>query len=214
MVVAADDVGDPHVMVVHDNGQHIGGCAVGAQDHHVVKGFVLHADGALDGIVDGCLAVVRHANAHDERPVARSAAIAPWRAHGKAIGHGALPHVIELGVAHITAIGGAAGQKLLRHFGVPRGALGLHDRGPVALKPKPAKRIVDGVDGLACGALPVGVLDAKQKFAAMVVGEQPVEKGGARTADMQESGWRGGEAGDDVHEGYASGLGSCGLRGE
>ena len=51
-----------------------------------------------------------------------------------------------------------------------------------------------------CGrARAVGVLDAQQELAAVVAGEQPVEQRGARAADMQEAGRRGGEAGDDGH---------------
>jgi predicted DNA-binding protein with PD1-like motif len=37
VVVAADDVGDAHVVVVDDDGQHVGGYAVRAQDDDIVE---------------------------------------------------------------------------------------------------------------------------------------------------------------------------------
>ena len=41
MVVAADDVGHAHVVVVDDDGEHVGRRAVGAQQHEVVEVLVL-----------------------------------------------------------------------------------------------------------------------------------------------------------------------------
>ena len=37
MIVAADHVGDAHVMVVHHDRQHVSRRSVGAQQHHVVE---------------------------------------------------------------------------------------------------------------------------------------------------------------------------------
>ncbi len=57
MVVAADDVGDAHVVVVDHDREHVGRRAVGAQQDEVVEVLVLPDDAALHLIVDHGLAV-------------------------------------------------------------------------------------------------------------------------------------------------------------
>ena len=52
MVVAADDVGDAHVVIIDYDGEHIGRRAVGAQQHQIVQVLVLPDHAALDLIVD------------------------------------------------------------------------------------------------------------------------------------------------------------------
>ena len=53
MVVAANDMGDPHVMIIDHDGEHIGRRSVGAQQHHVIKLGILHRHITLHRIVDG-----------------------------------------------------------------------------------------------------------------------------------------------------------------
>ena len=66
MVVAADDVGDAHVMVVDHHRQHVGRRAVGAQQDEIVELGVLDRDPALDQVVDHRLALARGLEADDE----------------------------------------------------------------------------------------------------------------------------------------------------
>ena len=47
VVVAADDVGDAHVVVVDDDGEHVGRVAVRAQEDEVVEVLVGEDDAAL-----------------------------------------------------------------------------------------------------------------------------------------------------------------------
>ncbi len=56
VVVAADDVGHAHVVVVHHHRQHVGRVAVGAQQHEIVEVLVLPGDAALDLVLDHGLA--------------------------------------------------------------------------------------------------------------------------------------------------------------
>ena len=56
MVVAADDVGDAHVVVVDHDREHVGRRAVRAQQHEVVEVLVLPDDAALHLILDRGLA--------------------------------------------------------------------------------------------------------------------------------------------------------------
>ena len=56
VVVAADDVGDAHVVVVDDDREHVGRRAVGAQEDEVVEVLVLEDDAALHLVLDHGLA--------------------------------------------------------------------------------------------------------------------------------------------------------------
>jgi hypothetical protein len=56
VVVAADDVGDGHVVVVHHHGVQVGRRAVGAEDDHVVQLGGADADRALHEVVHHGLA--------------------------------------------------------------------------------------------------------------------------------------------------------------
>ena len=78
MVITANDMGNPHVMIINDDGQHVGWRAIGAQDHHVVKRLVLHRDPALHGVINCRLAAVRHLHAYDKGAVGRVTAVPPW----------------------------------------------------------------------------------------------------------------------------------------
>ena len=96
-------------------------------------------------------------------------------------------------------IGLAGGQHLAGHLGVTRRARELIGDVAVPLQAEPRQAVEDRGDRGLGGAGAVGVLDAQQELAAVVAREQPVEERGARAADMQEAGRRGGEAGDDGH---------------
>jgi hypothetical protein len=66
MVVAADDVGDAHVVIVDHHRQHVGRRAVGAEQDEIVELGVLDGDPALDLVVDRRLALARRLEADDE----------------------------------------------------------------------------------------------------------------------------------------------------
>ena len=68
---------------------------------------------------------------------------------------------------------------------------------PVPIEAEPAHAVEDRLDRRLGGAGAVGVLDAEQELATVMAGEEPVEQGGARAADMEEAGRRRREAGDD-----------------
>ncbi len=212
VIVAADHVRDVHVVVVDDDGQHVGRRAVGAQQDHVVELGVLDLDLALHGILDHGLAALRRLEANDRRHAGRRvrrlavapAAVVAHRHAGLAL---RVAHLLEFLGRGVAVIGLAHGQHLLRHLGVPRRARELVGDLAVPRQAEPGQAVEDGVDGRRRGARAVGVLDAQQVLAAVVAGEQPVEQGGARAADMQVAGRRGGEAGNDLHcRGHCSGY--------
>ena len=114
-----------------------------------------------------------------------------------ALGLGLLALRGELLLRHVAAIGVAALEQLVRHFGVPRPELRLVIFVAVPIEAEPAHPVEDRVDRLRRRARLVGIFDAQQELAAVVAGEEPVEQRRARAADVQEAGRRGGEAGDD-----------------
>jgi len=56
MIVASDDVGDAHVVIVDHDGEHVGRVAVAAQQHEIVEVLVLPDHAALHLILDHGLA--------------------------------------------------------------------------------------------------------------------------------------------------------------
>ena len=70
MVVAADHVGDAHVVIVDDHREHVGRRSVGAQQDEIVELGVLDRHPALDPVLDHRLAFARRLEADDERLVA------------------------------------------------------------------------------------------------------------------------------------------------
>src|SRR3982750_4494240 len=69
------------------------------------------------------------------------------------------------------------------------------DLGPlVPVEAEPAEAVEDGLQRLGDVALLVGVVDAQDELAAVLAGEQPVEKGRADAADVQVAGRAGGES--------------------
>ena len=124
VVVAADDVGDRHVVVVDHHREHVGRRAVGAQQDHVVELRVGEAHLALDPILDDGLAVARRLQPDHRR--ARRAAPRPDRDRASGRRSTALRPSARACAAHrrellrraVAAIGRAARQQLPRHLGV------------------------------------------------------------------------------------------------
>ena len=92
----------------------------------------------------------------------------------------------------------AGGQETFRYLTVACRTAELVDHLAVPLEFKPLQAVQNGCDRGVGRPLPVGVLDPKQHFAAMLAGEEPVEQGGAGSSDMEEAGRRGGKACDDL----------------
>ena len=87
-----------------------------------------------------------------------------------------------------AAIGMAALDQRVGDLGMARGPLELEHRRFVAVEAKPGQAVENRVDRRLGRAGAVGILDTKQILAAVMAGEQPVEQGSARTADMKIAG--------------------------
>ena len=169
VVVAADDVGDAHVVVVDDDREHVGRIAVRAQQHQVVELLVGEDDLALHLVVDDRLAVLARAQADrrlDARRRLRGVAVAPAPvvAHRLAFGARLGAHLLELLLARVAAIGAARGEHLLDDLAVAVGARELADRLAVPSQPEPGEPVEDRLDRRFGRAFAVGVLDPSRNL--------------------------------------------------
>ena len=70
MVVAADHVSDPHVVIVDHHRKHVGRRSVRAQQDEIVEFGILDGHAALNAVVDDRLTLARRLEADHERLVA------------------------------------------------------------------------------------------------------------------------------------------------
>ena len=211
MVVAADHVGDAHVVVVDHHRQHVGRVAVAAQQHEVVEVFVLPDHAALNLVLDHGLAGLRRLQAdgrlHAGRRLGRIAVPPqPVIEAGAALGARLLAHRRQFLRGGVAPVGLAAGEQLLGDLAVARGAGELVDDVAVPIEPQPLQPVENGCYRRLGRALAVGVLDPQQHLAAGFPGIEPVEQRGPGAADVEEAGGRGGEACDDGIGHYRGGA--------
>jgi hypothetical protein len=203
MIVAANDVGDAHVMVVNHHRQHIGGRAVGAQQDHVVQLCILDDDAALHRILDHGFACLWGLDAdHIGRAFGRflrraiaPAAIIAHRLLGCPLLFAQRGQFLGRGIAFIRM---ATVEQLLRDLRMARCAGELEHRFFVSAQPKPVQTVENRGDCFVRRAGAVGILDPQQEAAAMVAREQPVEERRARATDVQEASRRRREPRNDL----------------
>ena len=202
VIVATDDVGHVHVVVVDHDREHVGRGLVGAQQHQVVEVLVLPDHATLDLILDDGLALGRRLEADDRLDAGRRlfriavapAAVVELRASFAPRG---FAHFCELLGTRVTVIGFAGGKQRFRDLAVARGAGELRDRLAVPVEAEPGQPVEDRRDRGLGRALAVGILDAQQHLAAASARIEPIEQRRACAADVQEAGRGGREAGDD-----------------
>ena len=205
MVVASDDVADAHVPVVHDNAEVVGRHAVAAHDDQIVEFAVGDRNRPLDHVVEGDHPVLRRPEADHRSDTIRrlrqgfSGFRPPASVVTRFVAARLLrfAHDVEFFLAGIAIIGVAFLQQLIDHFLVPLHALHLVIRTLVPVEAEPGHAVKNGLHGSLGGAFLVGVLDAQNEFAAHLAGVSPGKQRGARAADMQIAGGRGGETGAD-----------------
>ena len=197
MVLAADDVGDAEVDVVDHARQQIEPAAVLAPDHRVAEQFRVEPLGATDQIGP----FDRRVMIEPEAPV-RRAALGRRRAAGLALVDRRKPapeqHLaaeIELLWRFVTGIDASGGLQPFELAFVQIEPLRLAHH-HVGIDPEPAEIVADRGIELGRRALGVGVVDAQDELAAVLLREQEIVQRGADIADVEPAGRRGGEAGD------------------
>ena len=194
VVLAADDVADAEVEVVDDRGEEVGGGAVLAADDGVAEGRELDLDGAADQVGEGDRAVRQ-----EEAPVRRPVGVRGARCQGGTVVAGRLA-AGELGPAPglqllrglEAGVDGTTGPEPLERSLVEGGALAL----PVLLVPthaEPGQILADRPLEVGARALAVGVVEAEDEAARLLAGEEPVDHGRARVAQMEQPGRARGE---------------------
>ena len=226
VVVAANDVGDVHVVIIDHNRQHVGRRVVGAQEHEIVDLGRMDFHGALDAVFDDAVPAIRRAQADDIGRVCRRGrpAIAPGRAERRqqgarfgeqggffGVAESLLPRGqslflaevapgLKLFGADIAAERRAARDHLMGDIGMPARAFGLHERRLVRRKAEPVHRVEDGGGRFRRGAFVVGVLDAQQETPAVPFREKVVEKRGACPSNVKHPGGGRGKSRNDAHD--------------
>jgi hypothetical protein len=216
VVVAANDVGDAHVVVIDHHGVHVGRRAIRTQDDEIVEVFGLEHDLALHVIVDNDIAAERGLDADDRGNAFGRfglVAIAPVAviARGFAGSAGFFAHLVELGGRAVAVIGVAHFHQLAGDFSMAIGAAELADRLAIPIEAQPLEAIDQRNNGGFGGAFAVGVLDTEQHLAALVLGIGPTEQRRAGASNVEIASRGRGETGDDLGHGTGM-LGEFGSR--
>ena len=198
MVIAANNMGDAHIMVVHHDRQHIGRRAVGTQQHQIVKLRIVGADAALHRVIYHRLTTLRRFEAHHKRR-AVAVLVAARAVITRRLAGGArrLAHRLYFLRRAGAFIGFAFVQKPLGNLDMAGRVLVLEQRRFIGIKAEPGHAVENGINGLLGRAGAVSILDAQQKSAAVMARKSPVEKSRARAANVQKAGRRGRETSDD-----------------
>ena len=202
VIVAANDMGDAHVVVVDHHGQHIGRGSVAAEQDEIVEVFVLPDDAALHLILDHGFSGLGRAQANGRLDPGRGfgrIAVAPQAVvkTGAALGAGFLAHRRELFGRGVTIIGLAGRQQAFGDLAMTACAAELVDDLAVPIELEPFEAIQDRGNRCVGRSLPVGILDPEQHLAAVLARIEPVEQGRAGSSDMEKTGRRGGKARND-----------------
>ena len=199
MVVAPDDVGDTHVMVVDHHRQHVSRRAVRTEQDEIVQLGIGHGHPALHEVVDRRFALPGRLDANDKgRALGPVGAVTPFAvdAERAALGLRLFAASGQFFRCQEAAVGRPALDQLMGDLGVALLELRLEIGIAVAADTEPIEPVEDGVDGFLRRPGAIGILDAEQILTAVMPGEQPVEQRRAGTADMKIARRRGREAGD------------------
>ena len=188
-ILAPDDVGDPHVVIVDRVGDQENGRLVTAPDDEVFDGVVGELDPPPNDVVDdGHAPVGRPKSHHDARSVGHVAIAGPTVVSRR--NPGIDRPLLDLVSAEVAEIGRTCRHQLVHRVGVKGAPLGLEIRSLVPVDPEPSKRFENRIDvgvGLEGG---ISVFDAQHQCPAGVAGVQPVEQRRTGAAYVQEPGGR------------------------
>ena len=214
MVVAADDMGDAHVVIVDDDGQHVGRRAVRAQQDHVVEILVREHDAALHAVVDHGLAVARRFAGGSTGATPAGASAGSRSRQGPSIARrpalGASPRRASPRAPPASGSSdrpGRAASSSSRHLGVALARANWNtarrpSRAPSQFRPSMMASIAASVER----SRSVSSMRSRN-LPPVWRAIEPVEQRRAGAADMQEAGRRGGEAGDDLAVSRIAGIG-------
>ena len=113
-------------------------------------------------------------------------------------------HGFEFFAGFVGVIRLAGGNQVDRHFAITWQPVGLVNRAFVVVQAEPIHRQQNGVNRFLGAALAVGIFDPQDELPAATARFQIAIQGGAGTANMQETGRAGSEAGTAGHARWAT----------
>src|SRR6185437_9078091 len=204
-LVATQDVGDLHQVVVDHVRQVIRRPAVGLEQYLIVDQLVLEGDLATKDVVKRRLSGFWHRQTHDTRlavprslfllgpaEVTAEAIVARWL-FARFLGRAHFGQPLKCTEAAVCV---AARDELVGVAAVDWQALGLEvrlkrpsDLGPlVPLHAEPAQALVNRFQRAGGDPILIGIFDPQQERAAGVASVEPVEERGVNVADVREAG--------------------------
>ena len=189
VVVAANHVRDPHVVIVHDHGQVVGGGTVAAGDDEIVELPVVEHHLSAHQILDHHLALLRIAETDHEGRVRRgrlgTGAAMPVVARLLLARHLRLAQRLEPFLRAIAAIGMAALEQRLDHLPIAIEPVRLIEGAFVVFEAQPGHALENGVDRLRGGTFEIGVLDAQHETPPVPARMKPGKECGSGAPDVQ-----------------------------
>ena len=187
MLLGPNHVGDSHVVIVDHHRKVVRRKTIGTDEDEVAQRFLLPGHFAANEIVDRDIAVVGNVKSDRVWRVVIAAVepafeIVVWRT---TLLLRLLALFLQLLFRAVAAIRDAAREQLLRNFVIEPGALGLPEWSLIPLQSEPAEIFEDHLFRFAGRARDIGVLDAKNERAFVMLREQPVEDRSASAAAMK-----------------------------
>ncbi|MPM99987.1 hypothetical protein SDC9_147182 [bioreactor metagenome] len=208
VVVAADDVGDAHVDVIHADAEVVGGRSIRAGDHQIVQLAVLEFDTALAFVVPGNHTVLGRLEAqhgfdplgHGRQHLARCRAPGTVVARLFTLRHLLFTQCVQAFFGAVTFIGRARFQHLINHCVITIETFSLEVRTFVPFQTQPVHTVHNGFDSFRRGTFEIGVFNTQHKLTAVITCKKPGVESSTRTTDVQIAcrAWR--EASFDFHE--------------
>ena len=217
ILVAANDMGDAHQMIIDDIGEIIGRIAIGLDEHHVIELGVIDRDVSVELVVEGRRALGRVVLTDDIRHTGGEVCFDLLLREGEAMliivhdllsVHGGLQGLETLLRAE-AVVCFALIDELLRilHIDALCTTLGLHVRTAVArlirglIRDQAGIRegFIDKLDGSLDETLLVGILDTEEEITALMLRDEVGVQCGTKVTYMHSSGWRRCISRSDLH---------------
>ena len=217
VLIASDNVGNAHQMVIDDVGKVVGRIAVGFDEDHVVQFLVLHRDVSVEFVVEGRCAFGGVVLADDIGLTLRKIFFNLFLRQMQAVlvVHADFLAIDDLGqrrqslLCAEAAVGLSLVDQFLRVFAVNTGAhaLTLHIRANAAVlvgtfvldEAGIGHCALDDIDSAFHIASLIGIFDPQNEIAVFVLGNQIGVKSGSEIAHMHSAGGTGSVSGSDFH---------------
>ena len=187
MIVASNDMGNPHERVIDHNREIVGRIAVGTQDNQIVQEVVLEDHPSFDQIINDRLAFL--GGLESQRSLSSRGGDATLAAPAiiflcQAFGLGFLPPSLQFFRTTHTPIGIPPLKQRHGVLSVEIDALRLSKWTFIPVQSNPPQPFENGLDRFLSRTALVRILDTKDEFASLAPREQPIEQGSPDPANV------------------------------